>query len=190
MEIKTKSTKEKLDSMAMSLFINKGIEGTSIRDIVFGIGLTEGAFYRHYKSKDELIKNLFLKSYLDLSGKITAILRKNHSFEKKLSTLIKFLCESIDNDPVLFQYLLVTQHNLLTLVPADAKTPFIVVKEFFQQSIDEKSCKIQDATFCATIFLGIIVQSLISRKYKRSDKKMMEDYENILNVIKDSMVNN
>lgn len=86
MKIKTKSTKEKLDSMAMSLFIDKGIEGTSIRDIVFGIGLTEGAFYRHYKSKNDLIKNLFLGSYLDLSRKIEHILKENCVFEKNYQT--------------------------------------------------------------------------------------------------------
>jgi AcrR family transcriptional regulator len=175
MKIKTTSTKEKIDEKAMSLFINKGIEGTSIRDIVFGVGLTEGAFYRHYKSKDELVINLFLEPYLNLADKITHILSNEDDFSKKIANLIKYLCESIDDDMVLFQYLLITQHNILHLVPANAKTPFTVVQDFFQKNIDAKLCKIHDATFNTTVFFGIIIQSLISRKYKRSNKTMRED---------------
>ena len=51
----TKSTKERINISAITLFVNKGIKETSIRDIVLEVGLTEGAFYRHYKSKDELV---------------------------------------------------------------------------------------------------------------------------------------
>jgi hypothetical protein len=73
-------------------------------------------------------------------------------------------------------------------IPLNAKTSFTIVKDFFQKSIDDNSCKIQDATFAATVFFGIIIQSFTSRIYKKIDKTMMKDYENILQVMKDAMI--
>ncbi|MBN9288684.1 MAG: hypothetical protein BGO43_08795 [Gammaproteobacteria bacterium 39-13] len=184
----TKSTKERINISAITLFVNKGIKETSIRDIVLEVGLTEGAFYRHYKSKDELVIKLFLEPYLKLTGEIEQVLVQNGYFEQKLARLIRFLCESIDNEPILFQYLLITQHNYLKYIPPNAKTSFAIVEDFFQKSIDDNSCKIQDPTFAATVFFGIIIQSFTSRIYKKIDKTMMKDYENILQVMKDAMI--
>lgn len=182
------STKERIKSSALTLFVNKGIKETSIRDIVLAVGITEGAFYRHYKSKDELVINLFLEPYLELTSEIEQVLAQNDPFEQKLANIVKFLCGSIDNEPTLFQYLLITQHKYLSYVPSNKKTSFDIVTEFFQKSIDEHVCKIQDATFASTIFFGIIIQSFTSRFYKKINKTMMSDYENILQVMKDATI--
>lgn len=183
-----KPTKERINSSALTLFVNKGIKETSIRDIALAVGLTEGAFYRHYKSKDELVINLFLEPYLKLTGEIQQVLVQNDTFAQKIANLIKFLCESIDNEPILFQYLLITQHKYLSYVPSNKKTSFDVITDFFQKSIDENVCKIQDATFASTVFFGIIIQSFTSRFYKKINKPMMDDFENILQVMKDATI--
>jgi len=54
-----KSTKDKILNVAIELFANKGFKGTSVREIARALGLTEGAVYRHFSGKDEILENIF-----------------------------------------------------------------------------------------------------------------------------------
>ena len=49
--------------VATSLFAEKGIDGTSMRDIADGAGVKEAAIYRHFASKDDLAREIFLSWY-------------------------------------------------------------------------------------------------------------------------------
>ncbi len=46
----------------MKLFLKKGYHGTSINDIAHATGLTKGALYFHFKSKEHLLKR-FMEEY-------------------------------------------------------------------------------------------------------------------------------
>jgi len=54
-----KGTKERIFDAAVDLFAERGYDGVSIRDIGRAVGITEGAVYKHYKSKDEIIESIF-----------------------------------------------------------------------------------------------------------------------------------
>lgn len=54
-----KSTKEKIFDAAVDLFAEKGYDGVSIRDIGRAVGITEGAFYKHYSGKEEILESIF-----------------------------------------------------------------------------------------------------------------------------------
>ena len=54
-----KGTKEKIFDAAIELFANKGFKGTSVREIASALGLTEGAIYRHFSGKDEILAQVF-----------------------------------------------------------------------------------------------------------------------------------
>ena len=49
-------TVEKILEVSQRLFLEKGYEQTTIQDIVDNLGgLTKGAVYHHFKSKEEII---------------------------------------------------------------------------------------------------------------------------------------
>jgi AcrR family transcriptional regulator len=54
-----KKTKEKIFDAAIDLFANKGFRGTSVREIASALDLTEGAIYRHFSGKDEILEQVF-----------------------------------------------------------------------------------------------------------------------------------
>ena len=59
-------TLEKILEVAHRLFLEKGFDQTTIQDIVDGLdGLTRGAVYHHFKSKDEIMDALINKMFLD-----------------------------------------------------------------------------------------------------------------------------
>ena len=58
-------TVEKILEVSQRLFLEKGYEQTTIQDIVDNLGgLTKGAVYHHFKSKEEIINALGDKMYL------------------------------------------------------------------------------------------------------------------------------
>jgi AcrR family transcriptional regulator len=54
-----KSTKEKILDAAVDLFAERGYDGVSIRDIGRAVGITEGAVYKHYPSKEAILESIF-----------------------------------------------------------------------------------------------------------------------------------
>jgi AcrR family transcriptional regulator len=48
---------------ATSLFADRGIDGTSMRDIAEAAGVREAAIYRHFTGKEELARDIFLSWY-------------------------------------------------------------------------------------------------------------------------------
>lgn len=52
---KTKTkTKEKILDAALVSFAENGYQGTNLRDLAAGMGLSKSALYRHYKSKEDI----------------------------------------------------------------------------------------------------------------------------------------
>jgi AcrR family transcriptional regulator len=51
--------KERLLSVATRLFARHGFEGTSVQDIVDAAGVTKGAMYHYYGSKDDLLYEVY-----------------------------------------------------------------------------------------------------------------------------------
>lgn len=62
-----KTTKKPdIDMAAMALFAAKGFAATTIKDIAHKAGVTEGALYRHYPSKEALARELFEKELANI----------------------------------------------------------------------------------------------------------------------------
>jgi len=64
---RTTDTKERLFLAALDLFAEKGMEATSIRDIVKRVGISTAAFYNHFDGKDALLKAVY-ESYRERHG--------------------------------------------------------------------------------------------------------------------------
>jgi len=70
----TANTEERILKEAMRLFLERGYHGTSIDDITRAAGLTKGALYWHFESKEDLLKRIikeFENRFLD--GLINAV---------------------------------------------------------------------------------------------------------------------
>ena len=66
-------TRNRILTEALSLFAEKGVEGTSIRDIALAVGIVDAALYRHFRSKDEIVSEVFLLHYGALAEAVAEI---------------------------------------------------------------------------------------------------------------------
>lgn len=69
MEEQNNSTLERIHSAAKAEFLEKGYRSASLRNIVKNAGVTTGAFYGYYNSKEELFSALVDADYRYLIGK-------------------------------------------------------------------------------------------------------------------------
>src|SRR5262245_58393730 len=60
MNAKPPTTRDRILAAALDLFIADGVEGTSVADICRAAGVSNGSFFHHFPSKEELALELTL----------------------------------------------------------------------------------------------------------------------------------
>jgi len=90
---------------AMTLFSERGLAGTSIRDIARKSGYTNPALYKHFAGKDELALYLFENCHRRLWTKCNAAILAAKSFDDKLEGYIGQVLELVDEHPEAMAFL-------------------------------------------------------------------------------------
>ena len=67
-------SREKLKTAAIKLFYERGYEATSIRTIVTACGLTAPAFYNHFETKDDLLREIIHEGHEQAGAMMEAAL--------------------------------------------------------------------------------------------------------------------
>ncbi len=129
-------TKELIARTALGLFVEKGIDGTTIRDIAAAAGIAEGTLYRHYSGKDALAWDLFSQNYTAFALELQRIQAGQPTLRAKLDAMVRQFCTFFDHDPVLFSYLLLAQHGQLQKVTPEMPNPVEVVREVLAGGMD------------------------------------------------------
>jgi AcrR family transcriptional regulator len=60
-EVEPTSTRERILNVALDLFIEKGFDKTSLREIAEQLGVTKAALYYHFASKEDILMALHLR---------------------------------------------------------------------------------------------------------------------------------
>ena len=102
--IEKKNDKEKrILEASYTLFTTKGINNTSIQDIVENAGIAKGTFYLYFKDKYDLQEKLITKLSHDLFNKaMLSVKEKNISkFDDQIIAIIDYVIDSLVKKPEL-----------------------------------------------------------------------------------------
>jgi len=94
-------TIEKILNVSKKLFIEKGYEQTTVLDIVDNLGgLTRGAFYHHFKSKEEVLLALVERSNENIGSPFTQVMQMDmpNGLERLKYALKQGLRLNIENE--------------------------------------------------------------------------------------------
>lgn len=160
-------TKELIARAALRLFVDKGIDGTTIRDIAGTAGIAEGTLYRHYAGKDALAWELFSQNYTAFAGELHRIQAGHATVRAKLEAMVCQCCAFFDQDPVLFSYLLLAQHGQLQKVTPEMANPVEVVRAVLAAGMDRGEIPAGDPDVAAAMVLGIVLQMATFKIYRR-----------------------
>jgi AcrR family transcriptional regulator len=171
------NTRDRIESAAIQLFVEKGITATTIRDIAGAVGLSEGALYRHFSSKEQLVWQLFERNYIEFAGRLLTLAESESSARGKLAAMIRGFCAAHDGNPQLFRFLLFVQHGELEKLAAGTPTPVEAVRTVISNGIASGEIPEQDADVATALVFGTVLQPVQFAAYGRipSDLTSMSD---------------
>lgn len=161
-------TRGRIEAAALKLFAEKGVEGTSTREIAKAVGVTEGALYRHFASKDELARALFRDRYARFAREIAAIDAGEAPFAHKARRLVAMFYAAFDHDPDGFVYVLIGQHDHLREVSPDpAENAVAALAVLFAGAMARGELPEGDPELTTALALGLVLQPAVFRIYGR-----------------------
>lgn len=158
-----------IDQAALRLFVEKGVDGTSIRDVATAAGVSDGALYRHYASKDALVWALFADSYVAFARRLDNLQAGAGDTRDKLRAMIHGVCAFHDAEPLLFRFLLFVQHGQLEKVTPDMPSPIDVIRSVVRSAVATGEIPEIDPELGAAIVVGLVLQPATFAAYGRLD---------------------
>lgn len=155
-------SKELIISSAEKLFLEKGFDKVSMRDISEEAKLSKGAIYHHYKSKDEIIKEIINK-YVELQrSMLVDLIKKTDGYTGK-DKIVYLLDNIVDTVESRFKKLEVDEYQCI-------KSPDMVymylknninydapmLADIIETGNKDGSLSVEKPLECAEIFLMLI----------------------------------
>jgi AcrR family transcriptional regulator len=159
--------KTKVERAAVDLFAVNGFDGVSVADIAAAAGVSQGALYRHYRSKEELGWALFSAAYLRTGEALDRIRTGEAEFDAAVTAMIAHFCALYDEDPALFRFMLITQHGFLPRIPSGSRTPVDAVADLVGDAVSKNRLRPIDPALGAAVVMGVILQSATFHIYGR-----------------------
>jgi AcrR family transcriptional regulator len=163
------ATRQKLHEAALNLFVEKGVVETSVGDMARAAGVAEGTLYRHYPSKDDLVADLFVSNYQAFGQRIAKLQATRADMRGKLEVVIAEVCRFFDDDPVLFRFLLLVQHQGLPRVPHGPDNPVSIIHGMIEAAIRARTIGLEDAALGTAMIFGLILQPATAIVYGRME---------------------
>ena len=161
------NTRERIERAAIALFVEKGIAATSVRDVARAVDISEGALYRHFDGKDELVWELFERHYLQFAGRLESLAQVETTERGQLAAMIRGFCHAYDEDPLLFRFLLFVQHGQLSKLAPGSPTPVDAVHAVIARGIASQEIPHQNANLATALIFGIVLQPVTFVAYGR-----------------------
>jgi AcrR family transcriptional regulator len=164
-------TRQRIIEGALRLFAEKGVDAASIRDIASSAAITEPAIYRHFRSKEDLVWEIFWSGYSGFGAALRAV-APEAGLRERLTAMIGTICALFDRDTPLFRFLLLTQHGQLAKVTEREKSPVQVLHDQLAAAIAAGALPQQDAELATSTVLGIVLQAATFRVYGRLNQPL------------------
>jgi AcrR family transcriptional regulator len=165
-------TRQRIEAAAIHLFVEKGITETTIRDIARAVDISEGALYRHFVSKEDLVWHLFERHYVEFAGSLWSLAEGEATARGKLAVMIRGFCHAHDENPELFRFLLFVQHGQLAKLGPDTPTPVSAVRTVMNGAIASGEIPNQSADLATALVFGVVLQPVQFAAYGRLPSNM------------------
>lgn len=169
----------KLLESALTLFSEKGYEGTSIREIIESAGVTRPVLYYYFENKEDLFKRIVEKNYAELISVIEKIIRQEKSSKKRLQQIIAqsfaLAEENIQTVNLILQVFFSPPQQgppLDKMVLAHQR--FRLIERVMQDGLDAKELSGGDAQSLALVFLGIMDMHIMAKSNRPETKLTLE----------------
>ncbi|MDA0337450.1 MAG: TetR/AcrR family transcriptional regulator [bacterium] len=111
MSTERRNRREEIVAATVRLVARQGVPGASIRQIATEAGVTEGALYRHFASKDDLCQQAYQQIVAEMAEEKEQILKSAAPLSAQLREWIRVSFAYFDQYPEAFTYVLLIPYD-------------------------------------------------------------------------------
>lgn len=148
-------TRDLILEEALKLFSERGIKETTVRDIAKAVGITEGAIYRHFRSKDEIVHELFGLYSERLYNDLVQSVERSETLEEKFRNVIYTFLMFAFKNPEAFRYMNIFHYLRGSEVRKFKKIPFSILRDLVSELHREKVIGV-DPEYALAVITGTL----------------------------------
>ena len=134
-----------------------GVSGSTVRGIAAEAGVTEGAIYRHFSSKEELCQAAYCQIVAEMAGQKQAIVRIPGPLPQKFRSWIRVTYEYFDRFPEAFAYVLLKDHDFPPEIREVAERQGRMLTGLIEEAVAEGEIGEIDPVLAVSHFTGIML---------------------------------
>jgi AcrR family transcriptional regulator len=169
-----KDTKQRIARAALELFVQDGFDAATTRQIAAKCNLSEGAIYRHYTSKDDIARELFLSIHSQLTKLVPTAAANTNTIDEAVGAVVCAYCAVADADWTLYSFHLLQLHRFLGYWQDEDGDPVSAVASIIRVAIDDGELPAGNPELLAGMALGIITQTAQNKAYGRISVALAE----------------
>ncbi|MBI4641194.1 MAG: TetR/AcrR family transcriptional regulator [Candidatus Tectomicrobia bacterium] len=154
-----KITKAEIVKAALELFVERGIKGTTTRELAERAGIAEGTIYRHFKGKDALALTLFMDCLDMFSSRLMASIQDLKNPFEKLKAAIKAFFNFAREEPSAYRYLMFVYDLELMNVPQQKLKPRDIFCQIILQGIASSDFRRCEENLAAAMIIGMAMRA-------------------------------
>lgn len=141
---------------ALNLFTTKGYFNTSVHDIRRAANISIGAVYHHFKSKEEIAKEIYANLLESMTESMNEIVQNNNTTQTRCKAVMTFLFEMTESHPEEMEFMLHAKHRefMPSAIPICSSRPLSMMREIVKQGIDNGDIRSMDVTLATTCLFG------------------------------------
>jgi AcrR family transcriptional regulator len=166
--------------VATSLFAERGIDGTSMRDIAEAAGVREAAIYRHFAGKDELAREIFLSWYGWYSGELQRIASGAGGSLDKLREIVRheFLAATKHSDA--FVYFCENEARFARSLPPQIVSARRILIRFIKSGQVAGEVRAGSPVLLADMFGGALCAVALTWLGRGQKKKLSSQFDEVV----------
>jgi AcrR family transcriptional regulator len=159
-------TKARIERAALDLFVANGVDAATTREIAKAAGVSEGAIYRHFDSKDALAAEMFLSIHEKLAALVREAARERQGIADQTAAVVDAYCRTADADFPLFTFHLLYTHRFLP-TPEGVDDPVTAIEDIIAAAAKRGEIAKAAPAFVAGMALGVVLQTALQIHYGR-----------------------
>lgn len=108
---KSKNTEQKIFDAATELFLEKGVDRTSVREIANKAGINLALMNYYFRSKENLFDAIFTMLVKNNSRKLIKILDSDMGLEEKVRSYVEAYIDMLSENPLLVSFVMAIVHR-------------------------------------------------------------------------------
>jgi len=146
---------------AMQCFARQGYDGTRVKHIAERAGVSDGALYRHFHSKEELAQRLYAQTMGTYSRMLQEAAQASDSIRRRLEGCLKAGLALYRANPDAMTFAVLRQHTFMPNLPKDFLFPIQIVEGVVREGQEKAEIRAGDPKLLAAIYSGCLLRPII-----------------------------